>query len=76
MPERLAPREGLGACTGDSGAPIYHESAGSHEVYGVVSWSTGPNGEGGGGLTEVTPLELYRGWIVEQVKSIGSVMRP
>jgi hypothetical protein len=34
---------------------------------GVVSWSTGPGGSAGcGGLTGVTPLELYRKWIFEQ----------
>ena len=66
-------REGLGACTGDSGAPVYQESAGALAVYGVVSWSTGPHGEGGcGGLTGVTPLELYRGWLIEAAKKLGS----
>ena len=35
-------------------------------VIGVVSWAAGPNNtDGCGGLTGVTPLELYRGWIVE-----------
>jgi hypothetical protein len=67
-------REGLGACTGDSGAPVYQESAGALAVYGLVSWSTGPNGESGcGGLTGVTPLELYRKWIIEIAKKkLGS----
>lgn len=70
-------REGLGACTGDSGAPVYQESAGALAVYGVVSWSTGPNGEGGcGGLTGVTPLELYRGWLIEAAKKLGSPIGP
>ena len=66
-------RPGLGACTGDSGGPVYQETGGTLAVYGVVSWSTGPNGEAGcGGLTGVTPLELYRPWIVEQAKRMGS----
>ena len=59
-------RAGLSACTGDSGAPVYQESAAGLAIVGVVSWSTGPNLEAGwGGLTGVTPLELYRGWIEE-----------
>lgn len=70
-------REGQGACTGDSGAPVYLESAGITAVYGVVSWSTGPNGDGGcGGLTGVTPLELYRAWIEERARKMGSAIGP
>ena len=57
-------RAGLGACTGDSGSPVF--SGG--RIVGVVSWSTGPNNsEGCGGLTGVTPLDLYYTWIVGQV---------
>jgi len=54
-------RPGLGACTGDSGAPVYRETM----LVAVVSWSTAPRLEQGcGGLTGVTPLALYRSWIV------------
>ena len=70
-------RAGLGACTGDSGAPVYQETASGLAVIGVVSWSTGPNGDDGcGGLTGVTPIELYRGWIVEQARKMGSAIEP
>jgi hypothetical protein len=66
-------RDGLGACTGDSGGPVYQEAGGTFAVYGVVSWSTGPNGDAGcGGLTGVTPIELYMKWIVEQAVKMGS----
>jgi hypothetical protein len=66
-------RDGLGACTGDSGGPVYADVGGTFAVYGVVSWSTGPNGDGGcGGFTGVTPIELYRKWIVEQAAKMGS----
>lgn len=63
-------RAGLGACTGDSGAPVFSPDG---HVIGVVSWSTGPNNtEGCGGLTGVTPLTLYRGWIIETARNLGS----
>jgi secreted trypsin-like serine protease len=62
-------RAGLGACTGDSGAPVYDGSA----LIGVVSWSTGPNMTAGcGGITGVTPLTLYRGWITGEARRLGS----
>jgi secreted trypsin-like serine protease len=57
-------REGLGACTGDSGAPVFEMQQNRAVIVGVVSWSTGPNNSDGcGGLTGVTPLTLYREWI-------------
>lgn len=66
-------RPGIGACEGDSGGPVYQNFGGTLGIYGVVSWTTGPNlSEGCGGLTGVTPLELYRGWIVEQARKMGS----
>jgi secreted trypsin-like serine protease len=64
---------GLGACTGDSGGPVYQDAGGYFAVMGVVSWSTGANGTSGcGGLTGVTPIELYRNWIVETAAKLGS----
>ncbi len=66
-------RAGIGACTGDSGAPVLAEIGGRPMVVGVVSWSTGPgNSEGCGGLTGVTPLSLYYPWIAETAKKLGS----
>lgn len=71
-------RPGLGGCTGDSGAPVYQKmSSGYLGLYGVVSWSTAPNFEDGcGGVTGVTPIELYRGWIEEQARRMGSQLPP
>ena len=70
-------RPGLGACTGDSGAPVFVNANGALVVAGVVSWSTGPNNaEGCGGLTGVTPLTRYRSWIVERAASLGSPLAP
>jgi secreted trypsin-like serine protease len=64
-------RIGLGACTGDSGAPAFEPA--SEAVIGVVSWSTAPGDEEGcGGLTGVTPLLLYRDWIVETARRFNS----
>ena len=65
--------EGLGACTGDSGAPVFRDADGRPVLTGVVSWSTGPNASAGcGGLTGVTPLALYRGWIVDTAAKLGA----
>ena len=70
-------RAGLGACTGDSGGPAFVENQGVFAVIGVVSWSTAAGGEAGcGGLTGVTPLALYRGWIVETAKKLNSAIAP
>ena len=63
---------GLGACTGDSGAPVFEDQASGPAIIGVVSWSTGPNGSAGcGGLTGITPLTLYRDWILQTARQWG-----
>lgn len=63
---------GLGACTGDSGAPVFRMEQDAAALIGVVSWSTGPNNAAGcGGLTGVTPLTLYRDWVRETAKKLG-----
>jgi Trypsin len=64
---------GLGACAGDSGAPAFRILDVGPAVLGIVSWSTGPNLTAGcGGLTGVTPLARYRGWIVDTVRNLGT----
>jgi hypothetical protein len=66
-------RDGLGACTGDSGGPVFEDQPGGPVIIGVISWSTGPNGGAGcGGLTGVTPLTLYRDWIAQITGQWGS----
>jgi secreted trypsin-like serine protease len=68
---RAGQRPGLGACTGDSGAPAFEPA--SAAVIGVVSWSTAPGDEEGcGGLTGVTPLLLYRAWIVDTARKFNN----
>jgi hypothetical protein len=65
-------RDGLGACTGDSGGPVFEDRQGGPAIVGVVSWSTGPNNSAGcGGLTGVTPLTLYRDWILQTARQWG-----
>lgn len=67
---------GLGACTGDSGAPVSEDQGGRPVVVGVVSWSTGPQlGAGCGGLAGVAPLTLYRDWMGQTARSWGSELR-
>jgi secreted trypsin-like serine protease len=69
-PETRNARAGLGACTGDSGAPAFDADG---RVIGVVSWSTAPNNEDGcGGLTGLTPLLVYKEWLSnETAKLVG-----
>ena len=68
---------GLGACTGDSGAPAFRNSNGALAIVGVVSWSTGAKLSGGcGGLTGITPLATYRTWIVDTARAFGSPLGP
>jgi trypsin len=70
-------RAGLGACTGDSGGPVFAAAGDRLAVAGVVSWSTGPNLSGGcGGLTGVTPLVRYRDWIIDTARQLGSTLPP
>jgi hypothetical protein len=68
-------RDGLGACTGDSGGPVFEDRQDGPVIVGVIGWSTGPNGTAGcGGLTGVTPLTLYRDWIVQTARQLGSAL--
>ncbi|MGL5168966.1 MAG: S1 family peptidase [Afipia sp.] len=72
-PLALNARAGVGACTGDSGAPVFESQNGVSVIVGVVSWSTGPNNSDGcGGLTGVTPLTLYRDWVLTTARSWGA----
>jgi secreted trypsin-like serine protease len=72
-PATRGERPGLGACTGDSGAPLFALPAGRPAVIGVVSWTTGPQlSDGCGGLTGVTPLARYKDWVVKAARDMGS----
>jgi hypothetical protein len=66
---------GMGGCTGDSGAPAFEDQSGRSVIVGVVSWSTGANNSDGcGGLTGITPLTLYREWILQTVRNWGAAL--
>jgi len=68
-------KAGLGACTGDSGAPAFEEQPAGPAIIGLTSWSTGPNGSAGcGGLTGITPLTLYRDWILQTARQWGAAL--
>lgn len=76
-PATKGERPGLGACTGDSGAPVFSTSDSVPTVIGVVSWSTGAKlAAGCGGLTGVTPLGRYQGWVMEEARRMGSPIGP
>ena len=68
-------RDGLGACTGDSGGPVFEDKQGGPVIIGLISWSTGANGAAGCvGMTGVTPLTLYRDWILQTARQWGSAL--
>lgn len=72
-PATRGDRGGLGACTGDSGGPVFATAGGRPAVIGVVSWATAAkNLDGCGGLTGVTPLTLYLEWIRGTAKILGN----
>jgi hypothetical protein len=76
-PRTRGERPGLGGCSGDSGGPALRNAGGGRlRVIGVISWTTAPGDEEGcGGLTGITPLSLYRPWIMEQLANWGVGVR-
>lgn len=71
-PRGRGERAGLGACTSDSGAPVFRDDD-LRALVGVVSWSTGPKLRAGcGGLTGVTLIAPYRAWIAETARRLGA----
>lgn len=72
-PATKGERPGLGACTGDSGAPVFAGDDAFPVVIGIVSWSTGARLTAGcGGLTGVTPLGRYQSWVLNEARRLGS----
>ncbi len=61
----------LGACTGDSGGPVYASEGGRAVVSGIVSWTTGRGSARCGALTGTVPVAPHRRWIEEAVRGLG-----
>ena len=70
--QKLGQAPGAGACKGDSGGPIMR--AGSGELVGIVSWSSGPTNQRVrsvcGGFTAITPVADHRAWITNATSSL------
>jgi hypothetical protein len=76
-PSRRGDTAGLGACSGDSGGPVFEDSGGRLALVAVVSWATDARGGPGcGGLTGVTPVARFRAWIDGTAKTLGSAVAP
>ncbi len=61
----------VGACTGDSGGPIFREGV----LAGVIGWINTPAGRNCGSVTGATLTGLQRNWIVSTVRSLGAQIR-
>jgi secreted trypsin-like serine protease len=61
----------LGACTGDSGGPVFASESGRPVVAGIVRWSTGHGAGRCGHLTGTVPVSPHRRWIDETVRGLG-----
>ncbi|MFT4097206.1 MAG: trypsin-like serine protease [Rhodoblastus sp.] len=55
--------DGAGACTGDSGAPVFNNGA----LVGIVAFAQGAHGRGCGGLTQAVRIAPYRAWIEQTI---------
>lgn len=63
-------RKGFGACTGDSGGPIF--SAGGSRVVAITAWSTGNGKKTCGALTQATLIGPQARWIESVLASWGA----
>jgi secreted trypsin-like serine protease len=61
-------KQGFGACTGDSGGPIF--SADANELVAITVWSRGPNGRQCGELTQGALIAPQRNWINSTLESL------
>jgi secreted trypsin-like serine protease len=56
-----------GACTGDSGGPVFKNGA----LAAVIGWTTGPKGPGCGLVTGATLVGIQRAWIESTAGVLG-----
>lgn len=56
---------GAGACTGDSGGPVFSGGA----VVGIVAYAQAAVGRGCGGLTQAVRVAPYAGWIQQTIRA-------
>lgn len=59
-----------GACSGDSGAPIW--SADGLTALAIATWAQAPKGRGCGGLTQGPRLAPLRGWIEDAERKLAA----
>ncbi len=64
-------QEGLGACTGDSGAPVF--AAKAPILVAVAVWAKGENGHICGALTQAVRIPPQRPWIENVLSAWGAV---
>ena len=66
---------GRGACTGNSGGPVFAGQNGSTRLVGIVSWASGLPGEPRycGGLTAAVPVAEHAAWIERQSRALRSL---
>lgn len=63
-------RKGFGACTGDSGGPIFNANA--SELVAITVWSTGERGRKCGDLTQGVLLGPHTRWIETTMRQWGA----
>jgi hypothetical protein len=60
-----------GACTGDSGGPVFRGGA----LAAVIGWINTPEGRNCGSVTGATLVALQRDWIVATARALGATIQ-
>ena len=64
---RLSAGATRGACTGDSGGPVFRGGL----LVAVIGWASGPKAQACGPVTGATLVALQREWIVSTARALG-----